>query len=69
MQMSTQSSSSPVDNDERRGAAESDESQLTEGRGISTAQDGARAGNGGAIRSDSSAPTRRGRWSRRLRHA
>jgi hypothetical protein len=43
-----------VDNDERRGAAESDESQLAERRGISTVQDGARAGNGGAIGPDGS---------------
>ena len=49
-----------MDNDERRGAAESDESRLTEGRSTSTAQGGAEAGNGGAIRSGSSAPTRRG---------
>ncbi len=54
--MSSYSRNSPVDNDERRGAAESDESQLTEGRGTSTVQDGARAGNGGAIGPDSSAP-------------
>ena len=48
--MSSQSRNSPVDNEERRGAAEGHESEFTEGQGTPTAQGGATAGNGGFSR-------------------
>jgi hypothetical protein len=49
-----------LDNDQSPSAAESGESQLTEGQDSSTVEGRAAAGNGGISRTDSSVPIRRG---------